>query len=102
MAGAAKLRPFSAPLELMFEFGPLVPKIVTDPPHIGVLADVRAFGHGGFSGRQAEDHRSTSVVDGGTDALDLGFVIGPAEIDDFDEVDLPFGEKREDRIVVGL
>ena len=70
-AGTDVALPDLAAGEHIFQQGPVVPEIVGDAPHIGVLTQVPRFFHGRGAGRKTQHDRASAAVDGPADHLDL-------------------------------
>ena len=70
-AGTDVALPDLAAGEHIFQQGPVVPEIVGDAPHIGVLTQVPCLFHRRRAGRKAQHDGPPAAVDGPADHLDI-------------------------------
>ncbi len=92
---------------------PVVPEVVGDAPHVGVLLIVPRLLHHGGAGGQGEDHGPSRLGDGPGEHLHLMLpgvgpgavlhqVVGVADVVALDEIHAPGGVELDDGIVIRL
>ena len=109
-AGADMTLPDLAAGKHVFQQGPVIPEIVGDAPHVGVLAQVPCLFHRRGAGRKAQHDRASAAVDGPADHFDLmrrrisaGFGhAGVGDVVHFHQIHAPGGVQFKKTVVICL
>ncbi|MNI48687.1 hypothetical protein D3C73_1032630 [compost metagenome] len=104
--GLRNALPFPAAAEHIKQQRPLVPKVVRNPPHVGMSGEELRIFHRSGSGGEAQHHRPAAALNGFGDQDDLRLMgvvqPGSRDIIDLHQVDSPLCVQFKERIVIRL